>query len=277
MINYLPDFEGGRFIDCVDKEQGACVAVPQSLHERTALVLDPAEPRLLKTPRIPDNTDTVDVARTLRVAQGGQLAVDETVAVGGFLAAYFRRFLRRNDESNHDLLQRLLSQYDSRAKLVEHRIEHMDDYEQPLSISMSYELQGAVERIDGRLSATMPAFWERDYLVPQPVPGRTSPFEIDSPMRVFTSSVVESVAGAVPTADSPAHDEFRDEFVSCTRQTIMGDGQLALKGEICTLRGRHSGNMYSCFHSSAEKAARSLEIRFFVDADDTESVSSGVS
>jgi len=262
MINYCPDLYGGRFIDCVDKEQSMETSVPYGLEERDALVLDQANPRLVSIPSVPDDQEQLAVERRIRAANRTDLEVEEVLTLQGYYAAFFRRYLRHAESTMHDRLQGLLAGYDARIQLTEHRLEHLDEFDRPFEVHLRYLVQEASEEIKGRQSAVVPTHWERAYIIPSAVPGRTSPFEIDGPLHYKGSVALEGLSLAATPAPESANLSEEDAFVRWSHRTTQGEQGPELVLDYHSKRGRHPSMDYSQFRESSIRAARSLETRF---------------
>ncbi len=266
MINFCPDFEGGRFIDAVDKGAGLDAIAPTGLAGQTALVLDPDDPRLVALPTYPPEANRVECDRECICASDGSLHVSEVLTVKANLGGYLRRWLASATPAERkEKVIASLHRLDQRLHLEDLIAEHVDDANGPVTLRMRYRIPRALEDVDGKLIGALPALWERDYLVPPISSDRRAPVEIEMPYVFETRVRVQARDGeGRVTLKGSSQESGEGPFLVWDRQISTDADGLVLHFQGSTRTGLHPPESYEEFRSATLAALEALEARVLV-------------
>ena len=266
MINYFPDFEGGRFIDAVDKGAGLDLVTPTGLAGQTALVLDPDAPRLLPLPTYPPDANRIECDRECVCEGDGTVHVTEVLRVRAHLGGYLRRWLAAATPAERkEKVNAALHRWDQRLELGDLTTEHVDDAGGAVTLRMVYRIPRALEEVDGKLVGTLPALWEQEYLVPPISSDRRAPVEIEMPYVFETQVHVQTREGEKRvTVKGPAKDSRGGPFLQWSRQISTDASGLRLRFQAQTHPGLHPPETYEAFRAAALAAVEALQTRLVV-------------
>jgi tetratricopeptide (TPR) repeat protein len=163
MIVYLPDYNGGWFIDATDKVSSSDYE-PFWLADCPSLILDPDNARLVTIPRNPADTSGIDVIRNVRISADGVTQVDEKVTFRGLWAGYMRNILRDKTVSEYAPAIADAVQMQEIASVKNIKAQHLDDLKSDVVLEYSYAPEDGFADVGGTLSGHIPASWEIDSL-----------------------------------------------------------------------------------------------------------------
>lgn len=189
MIVYLPQFEGGRFVDLTSKNQDIRLTASAAMANTEALVLAPGAVHFRMIQDDPRSQSRLVSARTVRLDQSRQnFQVTETLTAFGGAASSFRAFFRNtNTADQKPAIHKMLAK-DSRFRLESLEVMQLDSFSKPLKIQLSYQVNRALQNTGTSYSGTLPAVWEEYFFERSNTAERKNPFELSSPL-VFESNV----------------------------------------------------------------------------------------
>ncbi|MCA9247817.1 MAG: DUF3857 domain-containing protein [Planctomycetales bacterium] len=200
MIVYLPDSQGGRFMDCTDKTTDLAFRVPSGLARKKVLILDPQNIRLATIPDYRVEKYDIHADRNVLVLASGDLEIEERVSFHGYLSGSMRGYLRDlTTVQRRTEIESRLANGGRRVRLEKVDVTNLDPAVGPVAVSLRYQVQGAMHRSGGSLVGRLPAPWEEFFLDPGLAPDRKTPFEVTMPMTVYSQVTVESA----PTLGRP--------------------------------------------------------------------------
>lgn len=189
MIVYLPETEGGLFLDPTDRSLPFGLP-PRGLAGLPALIIDPAEPRLVSVPPYPADSFQVRVERSITPSASGLIEVREEVTFEGYFAAFVRDRLSGLPQNRHPTaLRSLLDRSSFPAPMTDLQVAGLDDRASALSISYRYLQDNAFWPVGPYFTGRLPASWEL-YLLdlePEDIP-RQIPFWLEYPFSVQATS-----------------------------------------------------------------------------------------
>jgi tetratricopeptide (TPR) repeat protein len=194
MIVYVPS--RNAFFDTTDQWTSLVSGVPWDLAGRTALVLDPKQPRLLKVGPPPTDSGRIEVQRTARLDARFDLIVRETDRFTGIYAGQFREMLQATEprEQAH-LLERIVNATGLSAHIRQLSVTGMDRPDQPIAIELEYVADRAFRKLNGQLVGAIPCPVERYFYEPPLVDARESPFKLKLPTSLNTTVTFEVPSG----------------------------------------------------------------------------------
>jgi Flp pilus assembly protein TadD len=260
MLVYLPTFRGGRAIDCSDKDCDLpSLTVPTDLAGAQILVLDSKDPRFVQLPEYPEYSSKIDVARTVRISGETDAAVEETVTVTGYHAAFLRNMFKGVAVPERAvLLQRELSPLGGAMQVQSLEIDNLENREQPLVFRASYLVRGRFRNADSLLLGELPALWERMYLDVPPLANRRTPFEIEYPLDFV--SAIDFTAPSEFTVRPPdkADTSGKSSFANWQLHTAPTKNGLRITYNLHLPAGRHAASEYSAYDEAMEAAVSGL-------------------
>ena len=256
MLVYLPNFHGGRFIDCSDKNSDLpALGAPTDLGGQKVFVLDEKQPRFVDLPPYGPGTSRIHVARRIRLSGQTDAAVAETVTLEGYQASFLRELFRNVPAANRAaMLQEELAPVGGAMQVQSVEIENLSQRDKPLIFKAAYLLRNNFKPAEGGLLGQLPALWERMYLGVQSVPQRRTPFAIEYPLQF--SSEVDLLAPEGYQLQSLANRDEHGEtrFVSWKVRTQAADSGEHIDYELQLPSGRYPAADYAAYDNDLDKA-----------------------
>jgi tetratricopeptide (TPR) repeat protein/transglutaminase-like putative cysteine protease len=259
MILYVPDVDGGLFIDATNKDAPPLSSASLGLGDKQALVLDRQQPRPIAIPAYPADANRVASARNVRLINESDIEVEETLTLEGYYASYLRGVLRRIQPANRPAaVQSQLSPGNGLLQVEKLDIEHLNDKDLPLVLRLTYIVKEKFHAVNGTVLGQIPAPWEQLYIAAQHLDQRRTPFAVCYPVQ-FTSSIRLS---APPGCAIGPMDLFNAQqqtpFASwrLAAEPIGDDVELTFRFEDSA--GRYSADEYPAYQASMEQAVRAL-------------------
>ena len=258
MILYLPDYEGGRFVDCTSRHASLSLVAPIGLGDREMLVIDPEKPRIIKSGQHQVGANVINSDKTIKVVDR-DLSVVETLELKGVPATYFRYYL--GSLTSEDLLssfQSLITSTtgsDAQIQDVSHSLN--PDSNNPLTVTLHYLIPGSVRSGSGELKISeMPHIWERYYLNVPFVKDRVTPFTIEYPFRMSSTVSLELPATASVEEKDLEKVEFENEFHRFSFESSLAEGAKHYRQAVqVDLGEKHfSASLFQDFQKSSQKA-----------------------
>lgn len=257
MVVYVPGVRGGQLVDTTDKELGTAASpVPFGLGGARALVLDPEGPKLIETS--PYSESRLRLRRRIQLDQH-DLVVEERLELRGYYAGWLRGSLRGvAPEEARRVVEELLNDPSLQIEALE--LEHVEAIAEPLGVDLRYRVRDAVHEIDGVRVGTLPAAFERSYLVPRDET-RQGPFEYDYPLAL--EGEVELV-GASLVDPEPLDAQG---LLVCRAQAQAIEGGVRLTYAATRPSGRWDASRWQGLREEAEALLGALRCRFRAGGD----------
>jgi hypothetical protein len=254
---------GGLIVDTTNKEADPLLETPYGLEDRSMLVLDQKNPRLVRTPKYPADAGKLVSARTLTfdINSAGvvESRVAEDVTLNGYLAPGMRAFFKHFDgPTRREALQNLLSDNGPiRVKRVEPL--NLSAVREPLRIHLEYTVPNSFHAIQSSASGTsligsLPCAWESQYVLAPALDARKTPFEVAMPRMVQSSLVVNLPAGYrmadLDRCNGSGHSIFRS-----WNSRASQDGQtVRLEYEVHLATGQHPATAYEEYYADSNES-----------------------
>lgn len=261
MILQVRGLGSDRYVDLTDKNLEQGMAVGNGMAGRKALVLNPVEPALVTIPGYPDGSCSIKVERVARLAEDGTLAVEEKVAYGGYYAGYQRGVWRETkpDRRIEELQNRLSSIRGAVARKME--VEQLDDPALPLVLRTKYEVPRAFQVTGGHLAGIIPQHWETSNLSAGFAANRISPYQIEFPISIQTTSEFHAPAGWKVEPPVPAEGQSPQKSLSWRQKAAFTAGKHVLQFEAAFKPGIYPAAEYPAFKQCMDAAQAAIEYR----------------
>lgn len=258
LILLAPPLGDDWFIDATDKHTNVLLRVPYALEERTALVLDPAQPRLVRIPPSAEDSSSVRIDRRIRIGEAGDVVVTERLELDGYTAGWLREALAYLDPSEY--ASELQVDYAMRwqVQVMQAEAENVFEPARPLIVRLEYRVADALHRVKERLVGVIPAPFERLYLARDPALDRWSPFYLGSPLRLTSKVTVEWPEGA-QLAQPPEASERSGPFGRARLGVNAETSQLVLEIEATLPAGTFPPEQYAAYCEAGDVALRMFE------------------
>ncbi|MGJ8664535.1 MAG: DUF3857 domain-containing protein, partial [Marinicella sp.] len=158
-VVYLPEIEGGIFIDTTDKDIAIGLNTPpESIQGSTALILSDEKPYLKSVPLMAPAHNKITIDREVSKDES-HLIINETIQLTGYLASSFRYSLKNNKSSQvQQIIQSWISDTYSDLELVAFEYYGLSDNQNPLIVEMQSKM------VHDNDSLTFPVFFEKNYM-----------------------------------------------------------------------------------------------------------------
>ena len=257
-IVFLPAGESGAFIDCTGKLGDLRKSPPHGLAAGRALILDPANPRLLTIPDYPAGASAIRVRRDISFPNETDADIRESATFEGASAQSLRASLLSAEAAQRNAsVQQALVREVPGAILTAVRIDALDDPQSPLKIETRYLLRGRFIQAGGRLAGRLPSFWESLFLRAEPVEKRATPFRLLVPTQIESTATLIPPAGHLCTA--PAPRPIENAFDRGTATARIDANKLVLEVRLARRGGQFPAAQYRAFTDAASAAIALLE------------------
>jgi len=257
-FNHMIVQADGRFLDCTSKGADVPATIPYGQAGREALILDPQNPRFVTMPAYPANASTLEVQEHVRLVERTDLAVEETLVLGGVAAAGMREYLQLIPQDTlKTSLQRQFNLTD--AVLDEVHIESLTTPSAPLRVTCSYRLKSQFHPLDDRLTGTLRLGLARAYLAPAATDDRRTPFEVQIPGTFHGTVTLDAPEGFQAQPPEAAEIKLNSRFVTGRLQTRRQGSGLQLEFEYQMPTGRFAAADYAAYQEAMNRAVSLLE------------------
>lgn len=238
MILYLPDFDGGHFIDATDKF-ATLHSVPIGLGGEPALVLDPEAPRIVTIPdyRLEDNC--VAVNRSMVLEAGDVLRIEERAELQGYIAGWLRSTLQDVTEREYPLTLSDALDLPELNTIESVSVDNLDDRELPLIVTYTYTLSSQFHNVGTLVTGRMPGTWEQLLLnLPPGEKERSAPIWHRMPLTIDTCTAL-----TVPTGYSVSQQVSLEPLTAQTPyldfsfSPALGDGAVSFATHLASPAG----------------------------------------
>ena len=258
MVLHVPALGAERLLDPTDKRLDLVRFPADGLWESRALVLDPAQPRLLEP--APRPADGFRIRSRRRVTPvGADWRVEERMTFDGYVASWTRGFLAGLPTGERTLAVQSTLSGSGNVRVLELALENLDALHEPLEVALTYLVPNAISSTGRRRSATLPALWEDYYLGTPFVPLRRTAFEWSLPLSFESEVSVQLPAAA--RVEAPAARGEPSNGSSCAWKLEPGapePGGAALTLHFACEAAPASGpaERYAEFHEQRESVRR---------------------
>ena len=263
MIVHVPSLGESGFLDCTSK-YGNVIELPTSgIWRARPFVLDPQNPRLAESPAPPQEAAVLDVRRTITAEGDEDILVDETATLTGYYAAGMRGALAAEEP---DRQLQTMQTYLARRASVELRsfdFENLRELDKPAVLHMKYLLRRAVAGAKGQRELSLRVPVEANYLLLGFVKDRTTPFEIELPVRISSETHV-ALPGTMSDAQVNAlAGGGKTPFCEWNmKPSLTAEGrELQLKFQLTAPRGEFPREQYAACQKAWAAALDACEAR----------------
>jgi tetratricopeptide (TPR) repeat protein len=262
MIVHVP---GDRFLDCTAKGGDPSSPWTLNLAGHKALVLDPADPRIVTIAAYPTNASQISIVREIQATNETELALSETIVLEGVHAAWFREYFSHSPpESRRSYLA---SQFvPASSELVSYAMEGLDNPYLPLRITSMSILRGQIQRNERQYSCVLPLGLEANLLEVQPISKRLAPFETSTPLRIATKTSFHVPQNLKPRQYPSPDQHSTGRFLDCQSMVRPEAQGWTVTCNIYRPAGRHPAKQYPEFASAARETIQMLKPQLQWDA-----------
>lgn len=258
MVTYLPSLEGGRIVDCTDKGSDLLQALPPSLVECQALILDPEQPRFVEVSSGPVEAVRIISTRKVRIEDLTDATVGETVELAGARAASLRNWLLPLAPSNRDAaLQQYLGAGTAGLDRIE--LEALENPAAPLVIRFDYRAKRRFHGSAEDLRGTVPCLAARALLMPTPMPERLTPLRLVHPVRFESVLEVRAPEGFLGLAEPATVAAADARFAAGQRAATEAGPTMIRRWEFTLPAGRFEPAAYAAYQDTMEHLVGLLE------------------
>ncbi len=254
---------GGWLVDATDKDADPLLDTPWGLDDRSVLVLDPQNPRLVHTPKYPADAGKLVSKRSLTFAISPSGAVEtrvtEEVTLNEYLAPGMRALFKHFDSATRrEAIQSLLSDNGPiRVKRVDP--VNLDAICEPLRIKLEYTVPNGFRSINSSVSdkslvGSLPCVWETQYTLAPEVDSRKTPFEVSMP-RCVESSLTINVPDDYRFADlEQCNGSGQSEFRRWSSRASQAGQTVTIEYQIHLAAGVHPAAAYEQFYTDSNES-----------------------
>ncbi len=258
---------GGLVIDATSKSADPLLDVPWGLDDRSILVLDPATPHLVRTPKYPADAGRLISKRnvTLEISKSGSVEsrVSEDVTLNAYLAPGIRGFFRHSDSAaRREAIQSLLSDNGPiRVKSVEP--VNLEAVGEPLRIHLEYSVPNSFRMTNSSaggktLVGSLPCAWETQYALAAPVDSRRTPFAVAMPRVIESTLTIQLPPGYSFSDMEQFSSSGSSKYRVWSSHASEADGTVTIEYRVCLLAGRFPAKAYEQFYSESNDSLAAL-------------------
>jgi hypothetical protein len=249
-----------RFIDCTDKESTFSKAPPAHLAEKQVLLLAKGDSKLIEVPSMPADSSDFASKREIVIETGGDLSVRETATIAGPIAAFWRGYFKSSPaESRMKLVQQALASSGLDVQVDDVNCRDLFEIQKPLVVEMRYTIRGRFHRLDDRLAGSVPASWERYWLLPERSERRIAPVHMEIPARYASETVIRPPAGMKLAATNLPPLDLKTPYATLQARFTVGDNQIGLSSTFRTDRGDFEPKAFNELVQSRQKLVNQIE------------------
>jgi hypothetical protein len=253
MVLQVPALGKTWLLDPTDKTLALTSFPARDFLDSAALLLDPANPRLIPPPaNLREGSSEVESRRTIS-PMGNDWLVEESISFSGYHAASMREaFSNESPSEQTQHAQNLLKEFGA-AEVKDFRFENLDEPAKPAVLSLAYLVRNAITTTGGASTGAAPAFFEKDLLGWDYLPNRRSSFAYHLPFHF--SSVVSL---KLPSSADLNQLKQQEDSAFASWQ-IAPHGQNELKFDFHAKSGAWPAKDYAKFYQDWEAARRAWD------------------
>jgi tetratricopeptide (TPR) repeat protein len=261
---------GGFLVDVTEKDANPLLVPPFGLVDRTVLILDPARPRLMRTPHYPADAGQLLCRRTVEVLINPQhpesieANVREQLTVNQYLAPGLRYYLRMFESGERQQAMQDLLSSDRQVIVKQFDVENLDETAAPLVLRLQYVLPNSFHQISisneaHTLVGQIPCGMEATFLDAGYDDARVTPFQIRLPMFVHTSVEFQLPAGYRLADTERWTATGQSKFVAWASQARQVGQTIHAELQIRTAAGKFPAHEYSPYCASMKESLSLLQ------------------
>jgi tetratricopeptide (TPR) repeat protein len=258
MIVYTQDNGRERFMDATEKDTDPALSAPAGLAGKLALILDSANPRLVRIGEYPADSMSIDVARKVRFAADGSAETEDQVTFGAYYAGSMRGVLKAMSLSQRKSYMQAYFSEQEATEIEDISFQGLDDPRQPVVMNVKYKSSRLLQAAGGHLTGRLPAPSEFSLLSAPPVEKRRSPLWLQFPMH-FTAAVILHLPTEYRLSDeSQLASHGSGQFFNWRRESSRDDDGVKLRCDVRRTSGHYSPEKYRDFRGEVETARNIL-------------------
>ena len=189
---------GGLIVDVTQKNADPLLYPPHGLADKSFLILDAKQPRVVHTPPFQLDAQQLTSQRRIVIHPDPnqqnlvEVEVEEQLTLNAYIAPGMRTYLRAFESGERrEALQTVIAA-NQNIRLKRADFENLENVSQPLVLKLQYTLPDALHALRSTTSGNtlvgrIPALWETYYLEADYLDSRETPFEISTPRLVRSS------------------------------------------------------------------------------------------
>jgi hypothetical protein len=260
---------GGLIVDATDKNADPLLVPPYGMGDKTVFVLDPSQPRVVRTPSYPSDGGRLISQRRVTLLMNesrGTVAdahVHEQVTLNSYLAPGMRAYLKLFEPGRRrEAIQNLLSQGES-VRVQRFEVENLEKPSEPLILSLEYVMPDTVHCVDSSadgksLVGNLPCAWESLYVRAEYLDARETPFEIAVPRFIQSSLQIEVPTGYRLAGLERLSGSGRTKFAAWTSRATQQGNVVSMEYGLRLAAGRHSADAYGQYYADMIESLSAL-------------------
>ena len=258
MIVYLPDTQGGIYIDATDKDMDLIGKAPAGLAAENVLILKPQASNIKQIENYRPEDNLIMNNRNVQIDNQKRVLVTEHLEMRGYLGSQMRHYFKNiSPGERFNWAKSFLSQRNRDVNLLSIDIEHLTDNSFPISIKTRYQLSNS-HLENGDVLFKDPAIWEYYYLLPNAVVERKVDFQITFPV-IYKSTVnihfTDNYTASNVIADIQ-HDDRH--FLTSKLEVVTNKNTITKYFEWVDKPGSFDKSEYKNYRDSIEKSIQQL-------------------
>jgi tetratricopeptide (TPR) repeat protein len=260
MIVYVPECQGGLFIDPTEQNMDFRESPPFGLDNRKSLVLRRGKVRLVDIPPYAPGASQVSVERTCEMRGEGKFRAVESLCCKGLIAASVRSYLKESSPENRgDWIQQILNEEIRQPNIQELTYLNIDDMGQPLIINLTYDAVADIAEIDGKQVVSMPNHWENYFIKFDRMKERHSSFRLTVPFQFHGKTVLKSMTDMTANMLSLS-GQGKSQFCRWNSE-VLENGEIGMDFFFERIPGVYPREDYNVFCDESEHAIMSSQMK----------------
>ncbi len=255
MIIYLPEIDGGRFVDLTAKNQHVLWSAASSMSDFEALVLESKAVRFRKIEQDEATLSRFVSTRDVKVdAEARNFVVTETLTVSGNAGASFRSFFRNTNAADHQTTVQDMLGANQRIEIESLDVADLEDLQKPIRVTMTYRIRRALRSLGATYASHLPAVWEHYYMQQPATTERHNPFQLTDPLR-FESTVRLHVPPQMALdASSLPEGKVQTKWLTCESHRDVRGNVVEYRTTVTQPKGMFPKSEYRGFTAAVEDA-----------------------
>lgn len=257
MIVFIPDKDGGRFVDCTGKEMSVETRAPIALGGKEVLILEKENPRFAT---IPPMTSKIGILRRIDLTPDMKTTIHDKVQMEGYPAICLRQLLNAVEpmERKTALIRELTASVPS-IEIENIEIENANLPGIPLVIDISYFAKQRFHKSRDQLVGRIPVLWEHFFLSDDPSEKRQSPFCLNYPIEISGTSTFTIPGGFKIQDESPVTGSIKNRFITSRMTEKRTDDESRLDFTLSVGSGHFPAEAYKEYQKEIKLVLDSLE------------------
>lgn len=269
-VGQAPNAIGGLIIDATQKNADPLLFPPHGLADKSFLVLDAKQPRVVHTPAYPLDVQQLTSQRRIVVRQNPsqnslvEVDVQERLTLNAYIAPGMRAYLRSFEpgERREALQSVLAASQNIRLKSVD--VEHLEDVSQPLVLNLNYTLPDALHALASGVTGNtivgrIPAFWETYFIEADYLDSRETPFELGTPRLVRSSLDIVLPEGYQMSDVDQLSNSGQSPFAAWASRARAADSTVHVDFMVRVVSGRYAAKDYPAYYAGMKESLTILQ------------------